>query len=375
MTPDETLDAIEDAYRAVNRAHAVLARCLAELVVSTDFAEYPYLGDEVGALLSISSRKASTLINHAENLASRPAVLAALEEGRIDQGKALLIVDQLEPLTAVQAEIVEAVLIEYARTHHYSRIRQHAQRLIAKLDPEAAARRHEEKKRTRQVEKLNLDDAMCALRFQFTAVQGALVWDRIDRIAQGLGEDERTMDQRRADVAFDLLMGKETGAPQGEVKVLVTLPATTLMGMDQEPGMLAGYGPIPADVARDIAAGGTWKRILTDPVTGVAVDVGRTNYRPSAALADLVRARDVTCVAIGCRQPAHRCDLDHCEPFDGTNTIADDLGAKCRRHHAMKHHTRWKRTQLPGGIHIWTTPMGRTYVREPEPIADPTPPF
>ncbi|MFB9906423.1 HNH endonuclease signature motif containing protein [Allokutzneria oryzae] len=349
MTPDETLDAIEDAYRAVNHAH-------------------------VGALLSISSRKASTLICHAETLASRPAVLAALEEGRIDQGKALLIVDQLEPLTAVQAEIVEAVLIEYARTHHYSRIRQRAQRLIAKVDPEAAARRHEEKKRTRRVEKLNLDDAMCALRFQFTAVQGALVWDRIDRIARGL-DDERTMDQRRADVAFDLLMGKETGAPQGEVKVLVTLPATTLMGMDQEPGMLAGYGPIPADVARDIAAGGTWKRILTDPVTGVAVDVGRTNYRPSAALADLVRARDVTCVAIGCRQPAHRCDLDHCEPFDGTNTIADDLGAKCRRHHVMKHHTRWKRTQLPGGIHIWTTPMGRTYVREPEPIADPAPPF
>ena len=39
------------------------------------------------------------------------------------------------------------------------------------------------------------------------------------------------------------------------------------MGVDNSPGELVGYGPIPAPVARRIAAdpGGTWRRMLTDP--------------------------------------------------------------------------------------------------------------
>ena len=45
--------------------------------------------------------------------------------------------------------------------------------------------------------------------------------------------------------------------------VRVTIPYTALLGADELPGDLAGYGPIPAAVARDLAAGGTWRRILT----------------------------------------------------------------------------------------------------------------
>ena len=38
--------------------------------------------------------------------------------------------------------------------------------------------------------------------------------------------------------------------------------------------------PVPAVVARALAAGGTWRRLVTDPVSGTVVDVGRTRYRP-----------------------------------------------------------------------------------------------
>ena len=45
---------------------------------------------------------------------------------------------------------------------------------------------------------------------------------------------------------------------------------TTLIGDDDQPGELIGYGPIPASLARRIAAddSGTWQRLVTDP-TGV----------------------------------------------------------------------------------------------------------
>ncbi|OLO58364.1 DUF222 domain-containing protein, partial [Actinomyces oris] len=41
---------------------------------------------------------------------------------------------------------------------------------------------------------------------------------------------------------------------------------------------------VPAMTAWALAAGGTWKRLITDPVSGVVIDVGRTRYRPPAGL-------------------------------------------------------------------------------------------
>src|SRR5207248_2123178 len=70
--------------------------------------------------------------------------------------------------------------------------------------------------------------------------------------------------------------GTGSGGNPTKVVVRVTVPISTLMGLDDQPGDLAGYGPIPAAVARDIAAGGTWKRLLTDPVSGMLLDYGRT---------------------------------------------------------------------------------------------------
>ncbi|MPV38456.1 DUF222 domain-containing protein, partial [Georgenia subflava] len=74
---------------------------------------------------------------------------------------------------------------------------------------------------------------------------------------------------------------------------------------------LVGYGPVTADVARAIAAGGTWRRIVTDPLSGAVLDVGRRRYRPPADLAVYVRERDKTCIRPGCSTPATRCQLDH----------------------------------------------------------------
>ncbi|WP_156254215.1 DUF222 domain-containing protein, partial [Pseudactinotalea terrae] len=58
--------------------------------------------------------------------------------------------------------------------------------------------------------------------------------------------------------------------------VRVVIPLTTLMGGQhgpgadlpgsEEPAHLEGYGPIPASVARALAAGGPWARMVTDPL-------------------------------------------------------------------------------------------------------------
>ncbi len=122
--------------------------------------------------------------------------------------------------------------------------------------------------------------------------------------------------------------------------------------------------PVPDAVARALAAGGTWRRLVTDPLSGAVIDVGRTRYRPPAALADLVRARDGACTHPGCTVPARRCDLDHITPWSGGGTTGlDNLTALCRTHHRLKHAPGWTLTRTPGGDLTWTTPTGARYRR------------
>ncbi|KLL12416.1 hypothetical protein FrCorBMG51_05325 [Protofrankia coriariae] len=58
--------------------------------------------------------------------------------------------------------------------------------------------------------------------------------------------------------------------------------------MRDTPGELAGYGPIPAATAHDLAADATWQRILTDPAAGHRpIEVSRRF--PAPELARLLR--------------------------------------------------------------------------------------
>ncbi|MCP2285266.1 protein of unknown function (DUF222) [Promicromonospora umidemergens] len=170
--------------------------------------------------------------------------------------------------------------------------------------------------------------------------------------------------------------------------VRVTLPASALLGLDQAPGHLDGYGPIPAETARIIATDATWQRLLTDPVTGILTDYSTTTYQPGKVLRAAVEARDGTCTFLwGCDRPASRCDLDHIQPFDHDHdhennhgsenrsrngddrrgqTNAHNLHALCRKHHLLKTHAGWGIVRDPEtGITTWTTPTGRVHTRPP----------
>jgi len=120
-------------------------------------------------------------------------------------------------------------------------------------------------------------------------------------------------------------------------------------------------------MARRLARRGSWRRVRTDPDTGAVTDVGRTRYAPSAALADLVRTRDFTCLP-GCRQPAHRCDLDHITPWPDGPTTAANLATLCRHHHRLKHQAGWRVEVDDPATLTWTSPTGHRYTTTaPEP--------
>ena len=89
-------------------------------------------------------------------------------------------------------------------------------------------------------------------------------------------------------------------------------------------------------------------------------------YRPSKALADFVRARDLTCRFPGCDVPAINCQLDHTIPHaDGGPTHAGNLKCYCPTHHLLKTFCGWTEQQLPDGTLILTSPAGHTHVTTP----------
>ena len=145
--------------------------------------------------------------------------------------------------------------------------------------------------------------------------------------------------------------------------ILVTVPAATLTGGNQ-PGYLAGHGPITAGQARSIAADGDLTRLICDPTTGALLDYGRTRYRPPDVLRDFVHTRDRTCVTPGCRAPAARTDIDHVEPYKPGQTVGgptdvDNLASLCRHHHRAKDGGGSRLRHHPNtGDWTWTTPLG-----------------
>ena len=380
---------------------------------------------EVGLMLSLSPRTANGRVSEAVELAQRlPATLTALEAGDISLSVVRVMRTQTAHLTDAEAGQVERAVLPKARGRTPAQIRGIARRAVIKTDPDAARRREAQQRRERTVGLHHEPDGMATLSLFGPAPDVVQVYALADECARrsGAADDGRSMDARRADALVDLVTnGPVAGcdrepapcpggdddtnsaagascvadtdgarechahgrgpSPQarsrpqpGKPVVGVTVGLSTLLGLDQQPGELAGYGPITAQTAREIAADATWRRLVTDPVSGAVLDYGTTRYTPPVGLAAHVVARDARCRFPGCRVPASKCDLDHGVPFEaGGTTSAVNLTAKCRKHHRLKHLPGWNVSQDAGGTVTWTTPSGHAYTTVPPPQAEPKP--
>jgi hypothetical protein len=152
----------------------------------------------------------------------------------------------------------------------------------------------------------------------------------------------------------------------GKPLIQIVMAYSTLVGANDQPAELTGYGPIPADLAREIAADGVLRRLITDPVLGTVLDYGRTTYHPPVGLADHVRVRDQHCRFPLCRRRAADAELDHVVAWaDGGETSAANLQALCVHHHKLKTHAGWRVEAHPDGRLTWITPTGHRHATSP----------
>jgi hypothetical protein len=372
LSDAERVDTLVGLERLKAWADAQQARLLATMSAGNEIAR-DLVAVEVGVALRLPPATVNGRIFTARELTHRlPAALAELDAGLISYRHAVVLAEAVAPLSDELATRVQARVLPRAREQSVAAFRRSVHRAVLALDPRGADERHRDAAAQRRVCARPVGDGMGVLWAYLPLPGLAQLMTAVDAAASPpAADDERSSDQRRADALVALATGALSDAPLPRQHgrrpaIQVTVSAETLLGLADEPGELDGYGPIPATLARELAADptGTWRRLLTDP-QGRLLDYGRTVYRPPQPLAQHVIARDRTCRFPGCSRGAQRCDIDHQTPYPRGRTAADNLECLCEHHHRLKDELGWQVTGDPAGTLTWTSPTGHIYRSPP----------
>ncbi len=346
--------------------------------------------EDISTALRLAPATAQSRIDIARTLVNNlPNTCSALATGEISSAHATVIAR--ETAAAIRDGAPESVIFEieqraiaYAEFHTPGQVANHVRTTVAKFAPEEFEEVTNRATALRRVSCYNEADGMSTVVAILPAADAQIVMNSIEAfilrqeqlssgggVAHTSGEGtsaKLTIDQKRADALSAICTNflseiSETVTPQRRpLTVNVTIDLPTLLGLAENPGQLAGYGPIPASVARELASDAKWKRFITEPQTGNLLDFGRESYEPPQQLKDFLIARDRTCRFPGCRRSALLSDLDHAESWDsGGSTSPDNIGALCRRHHRLKTHDGWKIESFSDGSCTWTSPLGKQF--------------
>ncbi len=333
--------------------------------------------EDVAAALRLSGTSAQSRIDVARILIHHlPNTCSALASGDISPAHATTIAretasairDGLSPLAIYT---IEEKALAHAEFHTPAQVANKVRSTLAKIAPEEFEESVATARDTRRVSCYRDSDGLSTIVAILPSEDAQIVMSAIESfVLRGQEEqpDPRSMDMKRAD-ALSTLAAWALEESQTEVRphrrpitVNVTIDLPTLLGLAENPGQLAGYGAIPASLARSLASDSRWRRFITDPTTGALLDFGRESYEPPQPLVDFLLARDRTCRFPGCRAPAHLSDIDHAQSWEsGGETSAENLGALCRRHHRLKTHGGWKLESALDGSCVWTSPHGKKY--------------
>lgn len=328
---------------------------------------FEYTNMEVRAALTMTRRTADSELDLAYDIVERiPALGLALDAGSVDVRKARAIAIGTAHLDKTRARGIADRVLPHAARLTTGQLRSRIARLCIESDPDDAREKLRHGLEERRVFGRPQPDGTANLMgLNLAPHKVSAVCRRINGVARSLksADDPRTIDQIRADVFVDLLLGNDEHGKGGSVIIHTDLE--TLAELEDSPGDLAGYGPVVADIARQVAAAqdkARWEVVVRDE-TGRVTHSGTTRRRPDARLRRQIEAHYPTCAFPGCRMPAQDCDIDHRRLYSrGGETSFENNGPLCRHDHVGRHEAKWTYIRRPDGRHLWTSRFGHTYL-------------
>ena len=356
----------------------------------------------VAPMLGLTTRGAQDRVETAAALVSRlPGTLAAMAAGGLDGWRASIIVAETAETTAAGCAQVEALILPRVCGETGGQVRARTRRALALVDADAVRLRAAKARLERSVRVwpshvVGLSEWVAVLPAHESAMCKAAVDDHAGALRRE--HPDLSMDQARADALVDLVLARV----EVSTTVHLTVPVQAVTGGASDAGAadadaagadaagargvpgdqgagasaragavigseVSGVGVIPSEVVAGICSSFDTRiqRVLLDEVSGTTVEIGAKGYAPPAAVGRFVRHRDGHCRAPGCAREARFCDLDHVIPWPLGPTDPTNLLTLCRRHHRMKHRTRWSVVMDAGGTATWTDPFGQKYITHP----------
>ncbi|MBV9512613.1 MAG: DUF222 domain-containing protein [Mycobacteriaceae bacterium] len=279
-----------------------------------------------------------------------PKTLAALECGRLSEWRATLIVRESACLDVEDRRSLDAELCgDLSRLEGMgdARVAAAAKEIAYRLDAQAVVDRAAKAEADRSVTIRPAPDTMTYVTALLPVAQGVGVYAALKRAA-----DTTFDDRSRGQVMADTLVERITARPAEEpepVAVNLVLSDETLLGGGDAAALIAGYGPIPAAVARGLVSSAvadnrskaTLRRLYRHPRSGALVAMESRSRCFPRGLADFVGLRDQTCRTPYCDAPIrHR---DHARPHNrGGATSADNGLGLCERCNYEKEAPGWR---------------------------------
>ena len=339
------------------------------------------IAHQIGLARRCSAFQARRYLGWAKILTTElPHTLAALQAGQTTEWRAMVVARETAWLSRADRAVVDRELGPRLETLGDTRTAREAATLAYRLDPVGAAERRRRAEKDRRVGLRPAPETMTRLSALLPLVQGVAAHTALGRDADAkrAAGDPRSRPQIMADTLVERVTG-QTRAEDVPVEVNLILPAEALFaepgtpGRD-EPAILSGHGPVPAQWAREFLHNGTapvWlRRLFTAPGTGELIGMESRRRCFTPAQRKFIALRDQTCRTPWCEAPIRH--TDHITPAEtGGPTAVENGQGYCAACNHAKQAPGWHMTTSPTpGPHTVdiTTPTGHRYrSRAPNP--------
>jgi len=373
----EDVDAIGAYERVIRAAQARQAERIAAL--DSKRARQMKLGrgdhslsviGEVAMVRNISPSAAGTQYGFAVGLRRLPGVAQVFASGGVSEPAARAVVREATGLDADQAVRFDRRVARLLPGLTPRKAADLARSVTISIDSQAALERAEANRRDSFVSLFPETDGIAVLQVRGPAEQMVAAFQALDRHAAAMraGGDPRTQGQIMTSTLVERVTGLKRANPT-TVEIGLVMTVGSLMHTEETPAILAGFGPIPPDLAHWLISDAekSWvRRLFTDPVDGHLVDQDSRRRLFDRPLARFISGRDTRCRQPGCDGRIRATDHIHAYAEGGTTKASNGQGL-CQRSHTFKHQPGWTVLAEDDAI-SWQTPTGHTYRSAPPPL-------
>jgi hypothetical protein len=306
---------------------------------------------QVGLARRVSPHQAARYLGWATVLVTElPHTFAQLAAGRVSERRAETVARETIWLSREHRLTVDAELGPQLESLGDKRVEAEARRIGYRLDPHGFVARRARAENERRVWLRPAPEAMVHLTALLPVAQGVACYAALTRAADTTFSDQRGRGQIMADTLVERLTG-QTAAPDVPISINLIITDQALLDGGNEPAIIDGHGPIPAQLARELVTTPSddtaiWlRRLYTNPESGqlIAMESKQRYFPPGQR--HFIRLRDQYCRTPYCGAPIRH--TDHIQPAaeDGPTTVANGQGY-CEACNHTKQAPSWKTTVI-----------------------------